>query len=102
MPKAAKKATYVGVAPAKLDQAFADRMHNAIYNVWQQIGSDTISAAAECEESVSNAAALETCIDADRMSTFGHPQEDADLGKAIELYGYKAVMALLKKRIKLM
>ena len=74
---------------------------NAIQSVWQIIGSDCISCAQENGEEMTNAAAIETCIDADRLTTNGFKSADDEICVLIQKNGYPTVMKALLRIIKL-
>jgi hypothetical protein len=50
---------------------FSKEFVNAVHATWQAIGSDLIASCEECGEAVDNYCAVESCIDADRIVTFG-------------------------------
>ena len=50
---------------------YSQNFIRVVNQVWQQIGSDCIQCAAECDESMDNAGAVEGCIDADRLVSMG-------------------------------
>ena len=86
----------------KLDQQFSQAVRPAIMRVWNTIGSDSYACAQECGERLTNEAALEGCIDADRISTICKmPEVDKLIGAAIAEHGYGKMMAALKRSIKL-
>ena len=51
----------------KFSQAFV----RAVNSTWQAIGSDILQCSAECGEDVDNESAVESCIDADCIVTYG-------------------------------
>ena len=86
----------------KLDQQFIQAVRPAIMQVWNYIGADSYACAQECGERLTNEAALEGCIDADRIATLcKKPEVDALIGEAIKEHGYGKVMASLKRNIRL-
>lgn len=84
-----------------LDKAFLTLVATAIYAVWNEIGSDVYACAAECGEEVSNEEALESCIDASRLTYAGYKDVDDAIGAAIKEHTYKKVMSFLRKNIQL-
>jgi hypothetical protein len=85
----------------KLDQAFIAAVHPAISAVWQEIGSDVISCSQEMGEDTSNAEAMESVLDADRLTTNGYEAEDKLIEEAIKEHTYSKVEKFLCKHIKL-
>ena len=85
----------------QLDQAFLTLVSPGIYSVWNVIGNDVYECAGECGEEVSNEEALESCLDAGRLSMYGHADTDAAISAAIKANTYSKVMKFLKKNIQL-
>ena len=50
---------------------FSKEFARAINNTWQAIGSDILQCAEECGDDVDNEQAVESCIDADHIVTYG-------------------------------
>jgi len=50
---------------------FSKDFIQAIHDTWQAIGSDLMEACACCGEELDNESAVEGCIDADRIVTYG-------------------------------
>lgn len=66
-----KKLSRVGANAVTPDEL--GTLKSGIMRVWQAIGSD---AEACCEQPMTNEEALETCVDADRLVTFGAADAD--------------------------
>ena len=81
---------------------FTPSVINAVRAVWNEIGSDSIACAQECGEDMTNEAALEGVLDADRMTTFGYPDADKEVSALIKAHSYQKVMRALKTQVKLM
>lgn len=74
----------------------------AIECTWQTIGYDMQECCELTNEPLSNEAAVEGCIDADRLGEFGGmPGADKTLDGYIDTYGYAAVLKFLSKHIPL-
>lgn len=74
-------------------------LENIAYAVWQQIGSDMISACRECGEECTNESAIETCFDADRPLTLLGEAEEAVCDAAFEKYGFDACCLVVCRRL---
>lgn len=85
----------------KLDKAFITQIDAAVSDVWQEIGSDLYACCAEQGEELTNEEAIESVLDADRMTTFGHPEADALVSEAIKEHGYSKVAKFIGKNISL-
>lgn len=85
----------------KLDDEFLNQVSGPIEDVWQQIASDAMAVSQEMGEEMSNAEAMELVLDADRLTTFGHPAEDQLIEAAIKEHGYDKVGRFLRKHIRL-
>lgn len=84
-------------AKIKLDQAVIDVLKQPIYEVWNSIAPDMM----ECCE-MSNGDALEACIDADRLITFGNHVAANDLVKQMfKDHDYKTLYKFLHENISL-
>lgn len=63
----------------------------AIHTTWQAIGCDAIAAVQECGEEMGNEEAVEMCLDADRVATFGGKDGQAaqdEFRALVAEYGY--------------
>lgn len=90
MPKAKTRVAFV------LPQSIIAGVHQT----WQAIGSECESACAEMGERLTNAAAIETCIDADRMAQYA-PAAHKELMALFESVGYAKVERALRKTVRL-
>jgi hypothetical protein len=101
----AKETTMQTSTPTQpLDHAFLAIVRPAIMSTWNYIGSDSEQLAHECGERLTNEAALEGCIDANRLASFaGENGKRADVlvTNAIDVHGYQKVMAYLKRHVRL-
>lgn len=91
-------------APAKLlNDAELAALKASIYRVWNDIASDSFSCAYDSGERMDNEAALEGCIDADRLLTNGGDKASNDVVTRIckQRDGYSRLMRLLKKEVHL-
>lgn len=87
---------------AKATVVFSATLLGAIQEVWQEIGSDTMMCAQECGEEVSNEEAIESCIDADRLTTIAQsPESDAEVSLLIKQHTYTGMMKQLRKELQL-
>lgn len=87
---------------AKAQNVDVSKVHGAIAQVWNSIGYDINDAAATCGERVTNTAAVEACIDADRLVAFARDAAaEAEVQRAIAAVGYPAVLRKLAREIKL-
>lgn len=98
-----------------MDEPTFKQLNDAIWSTWQCIGPDVYQAVEEYGEGeVSNADAVESCIDADRLRMYGDPSNHAGLdgsvvGNAAQdlirqlvlAHGYEPVLKYLCKRIQL-
>lgn len=79
---------------------FSKMFLQAVDRTWQQIGSDTLASYEECGESPENEACVESCIDADRIVTFGGPNGKAaqdEFRAVVAKIGYtKALKEVIK------
>jgi hypothetical protein len=76
----------------------AELLRGPVLVVWNAIGNDL------GDERISNTAAVECCIDADRLSQFAGEagrKADAELTRAIEAHGYAKVLRALARAIRL-
>jgi hypothetical protein len=72
-------------------------LNSTINNVWGSIADSDV----QREIGNDNEAAIEACIDADRLTTFGFPQADALVNAAVKAHGYTKVLKRLSKMIRL-
>lgn len=87
---------------AKPQNVDVSKVSGAIVQVWNAIAYDLDEAAATCGERVTNTAAVEACIDADRLVTFARDAAaEAEVQRAIAAVGYPAVLRKLAREIKL-
>lgn len=93
-------AAHVEHSPPFTDSAFL-AVQSGIRYVWQMIGHDSLSAAEQAGEELDNEAAIEGCIDADRLAGYGHQQAQRLIDAAVMKFGYSKVMEELKNRITL-
>ena len=66
--------------------------------VWGQIGGDVMSCAEECGETVTHAECVESCVDADRLTSLGGRNgaaADTEFRAAVQAHGYPAVLKAL-------
>ena len=85
-----------------LDKTIIAPLIAPITKVWGEIADDLISSTAECGDRMTNAIAIETCIDADRLVINGQdPGADKYLEQTIKDYGYESVFKTLCKHIHL-
>ena len=75
---------------------FSNQFKKDLWLTWQAIGFDAIDM---CED---NDHALEFCIDADRIETFGSKESNEELHRAIQKYGYDKVHKHLSKEFRLL
>lgn len=76
----------------------------AINQTWGAVASDLYEAAAEAGDRITNEAAIECCIDANRLAMYGGKNGkamDELVTKLIKEHGYNVVMKQLKKELKL-
>jgi hypothetical protein len=86
----------------KLDRAVIEKLKGPIHDVWTEVGSDVDSVSAEMGEETSNEVAMESCIDADRLSNVARaPEADNLLHHLFTEHGYEKVFKFLCKNIKL-
>lgn len=82
----------------KMDKKMETRIVNAISHTFTQIASDLEEGCAEMGEHMTLEVALEGCIDADRVATFG---QDPEAAKALYALGsYKEMCVLGRKALK--
>jgi hypothetical protein len=85
-----------------------DLVVGEIMNVWNSIAGDLDACCEEAGERMTNAAAIEACIDANRMtqfaSSFGKErakEAEAEVHRAITVYGYGRVLLHLSRKVSL-
>lgn len=103
MHQQVKKLSVTEIAAIKADLRYPNLIH-CIQNVWQQIGSDVEQCSMEMDEITTNDMRIESCLDADRMTTMlGKEGEEADafVSELSTKYGYPAVELFLNKEIQL-
>lgn len=74
---------------------FSKDFVRAINSTWQAIGSDILQCSAECGEEVDNEQAVESCIDADRIVTYGGENgavAQAEFRARSAVVGYRAAL----------
>lgn len=77
---------------------------SAIHQVWQSIGDELVMCCEEAGEPLTNEGAIESVIDADRMSSFLGAKgkaADAEIAGLIKQHTYAVVMRELNKQIRL-
>jgi len=84
-----------------LDKNVITQLSSAIQNVWNEIGSDVMQCDAECGENTTNAGAMESVLDADRLLTSGEKEAHALATSLMKEHGYDKVSKFLCKHIKL-
>jgi hypothetical protein len=85
-------------------QAFVALVVPAVRMCWGQIGHEVEALSDECGERLTNPAAIEGCIDANRLIDLGGKQgkqADAAVTVACDKYGFPAVMRLLQRHVSL-
>lgn len=85
----------------KLDEDFMKIVKQPIYAVWDYIGSDVMQCCDECGEPCDNESAVESCIDANRLTTQNFKEADDAVLAAIKEHGYPKVLKFLTKNISL-
>jgi len=106
MKTAAKKPAPVRISSAD-GKAILDALNGPIHSTWQMIGHDVSQCAQEMRERVTNAGAIESCIDANRLQDYGgSTKEKRDaaekaLNACIDKHGLDAVMRYLTRHIHL-
>lgn len=81
-----------------------DKVRGPIVSVWGQIAADAVELGR-----LSNAGAVELCIDADRLTFFAYgdrgkqaaAEAEAELENAIKAHGYTKVLKVLARSIRL-
>lgn len=69
----------------------------AIPSVWSYIGDDSLSLAHELGETLDNEAAVEGCIDANRLQAHGHRDAEAALRRLLSEQAYPELLAELAR-----
>jgi hypothetical protein len=90
------------VATTALNDEFAERLKRPILKVWNMIGHDLLRDCVAIGEPLDNDAAIECCIDADRLVYEARDTSaNAMLDMMLEKHGYPCVLAFLSKKIRL-
>lgn len=84
-----------------IPKEFLDELLPAISEVWSQIGQDVLDAARMFGDRVDNEAAVEACIDANRLSHFGFDEAEKLKTALIKKHSYFFVLNYLSRRINL-
>lgn len=85
----------------QLNKSVVDRLSPAMNATWNYIGYDLVNSIAECGERMTNAHAIEGCIDANRLASCGNDSEaDKLVSELIKEHGYKKVFNFLKRNFK--
>lgn len=82
--------------------AFSKELIRAVNNVWAQIGNDVEQCAAECGETVTHDECVESCVDADRLSSMGGVNgqaADKEFRGYVQAHGYTKALNDLCKQI---
>jgi hypothetical protein len=77
--------------------SFSDELLYDIYQVWNAIGFDVLAYAEETD----NECLVESCIDAERLSTFGSQESEDELKELLKQHGYATVLKELSKVVHL-
>jgi hypothetical protein len=90
-------ATKVAFTEAELKQVFS-----GICATWQDIGHDVIACCNECGERVTNAVAIEGCIDGGYMDNHANRKEAMTLiRREIDRAGYTRVLNFIARKLRL-
>jgi hypothetical protein len=89
---------------AKTPIVNVELLRSPIYTVWNHVAGDLSELGR-----VTNKGAIECCIDADRMTSFAHGEQDkaaaaaaeTELTRAIDANGYAKVLSALARAIRL-
>lgn len=73
----------------------------AIPRVWDYIGEDSMQLADELGETMTNEAAVEGCIDANRLGAHGSAEAEAALRRLLAEYAYPELLAELANKVRL-
>lgn len=84
-------------------------MRGPILTVWNAIAGDLDTSVRDAGERLTNIAAVECCIDADRLTFFAHKGKkderaraaEAELDRAIKAHGYDKVLRTLARHLSL-
>jgi len=79
----------------------SEETKRAIIEVWGQIASDLLGDL-DVESEMTNEIAIETCIDANRLSTFGHAEAEAEILREVEANGYEETLKSLSEKVRLL
>lgn len=86
----------------KLDKTVLDILSGPILVTWNEVGSDTEQCCQECGDRLTNAIAMETCLDANRLDSCGRsPEADKLVGELFAEHGYDKVFKFLCKNVRL-
>lgn len=72
----------------------------AVNGVWDAIAYD-LGAMYDGLEPLTNEAAVEACLDADRPTTFGFPEQDKELKELCKKHGFQKVCEAIAKKTQL-
>lgn len=75
----------------------SNELIHAIRSVWSQIVHDAMDVGV-CD----NEEALEMVLDANRLETFGHEEEDKELHELFKQHGHTEVFCELNERVQLL
>jgi hypothetical protein len=82
----------------ELNKAVIERLSSPMLRTWNAIGYDIYQSYADMGEELDNEDAIESCIDANRIDTYG---EDPKAGKLVSAlitaHGYPKVLKFLSK-----
>lgn len=95
------------IAAAKLDDAFVEKVRDAIVRTWNAIGADYLGSVFDAygeSPEVGNEEAIEATIDANRVRTYGGPEGreiDELIHATVLANGYAATLSFLASKISL-
>ena len=94
------------LSPKALSSQFLEDAALCINEVWQYVGGDCVQACEQEGERLTNSAAVECCIDADRPTSICRDQVRSarfmgELRRLIDVHGYPAVLRALCNRFPL-
>lgn len=87
-----KKAIFVEVPTSLV-------LQNAVRDVWQEIGSDCLACCDD--EPMTNEGAIETCLDADRLDTFGYKNAEEEMDRLMDSHSFSKIVKSLAIHVKL-
>jgi hypothetical protein len=82
--------------------AYSKDLIQAVHNTWQAIGSDLLQACAECGEEPDNEGAVESCLDADRIVTYGGDkgaEAQVEFRARMAVVGYSKALSELARQL---